>query len=224
MSESTRAHGVTAFKLILGALALSALVTEIVVLIDRESFDAANFFSYFTVLSNLLMSIALLVSAGFLLTGRSIERLAMFRGAATLYMLITGIGFTVLLSGLESTQFTAVGWDNTVLHYLVPVGAAIDWLIDPPAVAIRTGRAMIWLIFPLAYVVYSEIRGPIVDWYPYPFLDPGPHGVAAVVVVSIGIALLAAALAFALAWYTRFRVKSTGMPGPGPVPAAPTAS
>lgn len=211
-----RPYGLIGFKLILGLLTLSALITEIVVLIDRGRFDAANFFSYFTVESNLLMSIALLLSVALLAGGRSIDSLAMFRGAATLYMLVTGIGFSVLLSGLESTQFTAVPWDNTVLHYLVPIGAAIDWLIDPPAVAISSRKAMLWLLFPLAYVTYSAIRGPIVDWYPYPFLDPDNNGVAAVVVVSIGIALLAALLALALAWYSRFRPATPATPAPPP--------
>lgn len=215
-----RAYGLIGFKLILGLLALSALITEIVVLTDRGTFAAANFFSYFTVESNLLISIVLLVSAAMLVSGRSITSLAMYRGATTLYMLVTGIGFTVLLSGLESTQFTAIPWDNTVLHYLVPIGAAIDWLIDPPAVAISSRKAMIWLLFPLAYVTYSSIRGPIVDWYPYPFLDPDENGVLAVVIVSIGIAILAALLSLALAWYTRFRLSTLAAPTP-PLAATP---
>lgn len=211
-----RAYGLLGFKLILGLLALSALITEVVVLTDRGTFQAANFFSYFTVESNLLISIVLLVSAVMLASGRSIISLAMYRGATTLYMLVTGIGFTVLLSGLESTQFTAIPWDNTVLHYVVPIGAAVDWLIDPPAVAISSRKAMIWLLFPLAYVTYSSIRGPIVDWYPYPFLDPDENGVMAVIIVSIGIAILAALLALALAWYARFRLTTPATPTPPP--------
>lgn len=211
-----RAYGLIGFKLIVGLLALSALITEVVVLTDRGTFQAVNFFSYFTVESNLLVSVALLLSAGLLASGRSLDRIAMLRGASTLYMLVTGIGFTVLLSGLESTQFTAIPWDNTVLHYLVPIAVAIDWLIDPPAVAIGSRKAMIWLIFPLVYVVYTSIRGPLADWYPYPFLDPSENGVAAVIVVSIGIAVLAALISLALAWYCRFRLATPATPAPPP--------
>lgn len=211
-----RTLGLIGFKLILGLLTLTALVTEVVVLIDRGTFEAANFFSYFTVESNLLASVVLLLSVGLLASGQSLDRIAMLRGASTLYMLVTGIGFTVLLSGLEATQFTAIAWDNTVLHYLVPVAVAIDWLIDPPAVGISSRKAMIWLTFPLVYVAYTSIRGPLVDWYPYPFLDPGENGVAAVIVVSIGIAVLAALISLALAWYSRFRVATPGAPTPPP--------
>ena len=54
-----------------------------------------------------------------------------------------------------------------------------------------------WLIFPIVYVVYSLVRGPIADWYPYPFLDPNLDGgagkVAIMVVVLIPCVVLIAA-------------------------------
>jgi hypothetical protein len=48
------------------------------------------------------------------------------------------------------------------------------------------------MAYPLAYLAYSLIRGPIVDWYPYPFLDPdevgGYAGVAAYcVAIAAGV-------------------------------------
>ncbi len=42
-----------------------------------------------------------------------------------------------------------------------------------------------WLIFPVVYVVYSLIRGPVADWYPYPFLDPNLDGGAAKVAITV---------------------------------------
>jgi hypothetical protein len=32
------------------------------------------------------------------------------------------------------------------------------------------------LIAPLAYGVYTLARGPLVDWYPYPFIDVSKLG------------------------------------------------
>jgi hypothetical protein len=47
------------------------------------------------------------------------------------------------------------------------------------------------MIYPLAYLAYSLIRGPNVDWYPYPFLDPDEvGGYAGVAAMSIGITIL----------------------------------
>jgi len=37
---------------------------------------------------------------------------------------------------------------------------------------------LIFLVYPVAYGAYSLIRGPIVDWYPYPFLDPQVPAIA----------------------------------------------
>jgi hypothetical protein len=73
----------------------------------------------------------------------------------------------------------------------MPIVVVLDWLISPPHNRLTIRKALVWLIYPLAYCAYSLIRGPIVDWYPYPFLNPdevgGYLGVAA---YAVGIAVL----------------------------------
>ena len=65
-----------------------------------------------------------------------------------------------------------------------------DWLIDAPSCRLEFRDAAWWLLYPFLYMVYSLIRGPIVDWYPYPFLDPhNPGGYGAVALYSVGIAV-----------------------------------
>jgi hypothetical protein len=80
--------------------------------------------------------------------------------------------------------------------------AATPWGLSPPAARIPFRRRLIWLAYPLAYVAYSLIRGHVVDWYPYPFLDPGPRGYTGVIQSSIGIALTAAVLVYVLTLFT----------------------
>jgi hypothetical protein len=82
--------------------------------------------------------------------------------------------FSLLLAGLEGVEFTAVPWDNVVLHYLMPVLIVLDWVVAPPVARIPFRRGLLWRAIPLAYVVFSLIRGRYAHWYPYPFLDPGP--------------------------------------------------
>ena len=113
-------------------------------------------------------------------------------------MVVTGIVFSVLLSGLPADVLTAVPWDNVVLHYLVPVWFALDWLLAPPTPPVPFRTALPWLLYPLAYVTYSLVRGPVVDWYPYPFLDPANDGYGAVAVTSVGIAVVVVALTWLL--------------------------
>ena len=193
---------VRAYRTAIGLLALSALITEVATLHHRGTLQLANFLSYFTVESNLLAAVVLVVGGLMLAPGGEGPVAAMVRGAATLYLAITGLVFSLLLAGLEGVEFTAVPWDNIVLHYLTPVAIVADWALCPPAARIPFRHGLIWLAYPLAYVVYSLIRGHIVDWYPYPFLDPGPRGYTGVLQSSIGIALTAAVLVYVLTLLT----------------------
>jgi hypothetical protein len=206
----TRSQGLIAYRMVIGLLGFSALVTEIATLVERGRFTPGNFFSFFTVESNAVSAAVLIVSALATAAGRSDRSLAMLRGANTLNMVVVGVTFSALLAGLENTEFTAVPWDNTVLHYIAPVAVAVDWLLDVPRVHLAFRQAVVWLAFPVAYLAYSLVRGPNVDWYPYPFLDPGHHGYAGVAVTSLMLLVMGAALACGLAWTTQRATTRTG--------------
>ena len=184
----------TLYKIVFGLLGFSALITEIVATGQRGTFNPTNFFSYFTVESNILAVIAFLLGALAIYSGKKIKGVDLFRGAATFYMVVTGIVFAVLLSGLD-VELTAVPWDNIVLHYIIPVAIAIDWLLDHPVHQIAFKKALVWAVFPVAYLVYSLIRGASVGWYPYPFLNP-TNGYGPVAVVSVAILIVALVLIF----------------------------
>ena len=183
------------YKLAFGLLGLSSLVLEIVVLQNRGVFEPGNFFSYFTVLSNMLAVGVLFAGAWFAYKKKRSAEYDDVRGAATLYMALTGVVFATLLSSLDPRLLTAVPWDNTVLHYIMPIFMVVDWIIDPPVHAIKLRQTVLWLVFPIGYVLYSLVRGPIVGWYPYPFLNPanGGYGVIAITCVCIALFVLAAA-------------------------------
>jgi hypothetical protein len=57
-----------------------------------------------------------------------------------------------------------------------PVAVAVDWFVSPPSAPIENSALAIWLLFPAVYLGYSLIRGSMVDWYPYPFLNPDEVG------------------------------------------------
>lgn len=186
-----------ALRTFFSLLTLSAVVTEIATLSERGTFNAANFFSYFTIQANVFAALVLFMGAFVLVRGRESARLHSLRGAATLYMVVTGIVFSSLLAGMKDATFTAVPWDNFVLHYLMPVVVLADWLIDPPASVQSFKRAWIWLLYPATYVIYSLIRGGATDWYPYPFLNPG-RGMDQLGFTCLGIAALGVVLVFLL--------------------------
>ena len=127
--------------------------------------------------------------------------LSQLRGAATLYMGITGMIFSLLLSGADVQ--TPIPWVNSVLHYIFPLFIVIDWLVDRSVRPLAFRQGLVFLVYPVAYGAYCLIRGPIVDWYPYPFLDPRVHGYLYVVIMMVFVAVVGLALAWLLCWTSR---------------------
>ncbi|EJS68885.1 hypothetical protein CN425_08265 [Bacillus cereus] len=185
---------IAVFRLCLSLLAFSALITQFVTRAQVKPFNPTNFFSFFTIESNILVAFILLLSSiGTATFGRS-EQFGVLRGAATVYILTTGLIYFLLLRGLEESLQTPIPWVNTVLHYIMPIAMILDWVINPPTKTITWKHATSWLLFPIFYIVYSLIRGPIVNWYPYPFLDPRIGGYGRVLLYSIGIAVVIGAI------------------------------
>ena len=192
-------HFLVAYRLFFALLTFAAVITEIATTVERGTFTPGNFFSYFTILSNLFATAVFLLTALAPSHGR---KLAMLRGASTLYMVIVGITFSLLLAGIEDAEFTAAPWDNIVLHYVMPVAVVLDWFLDLPRIRIAFTSGLVWLVFPLGYVAYSLIRGPVVDWYPYPFLDPDENGYGGIAIAVVGLAAVAVALTWLLTRFT----------------------
>jgi hypothetical protein len=192
-SGNHTAAAVRVLRVGFAALTAFALGTILTRGIDTAGFSVANYFSYFTVLSNVMTVVVLAI--GGLLDPKA-RNWQLFRGAVTLYMVITGIIYAVLLSNIDVG--VAGDWTNDVVHRIMPVVILIDWIVVPSRTRITESQSLIWLTFPLVYGVYSLVRGPIVDWYPYPFLDPRTQGypamIVGVLVLTVAFVLMALAV------------------------------
>ena len=187
----------TLYRVPLGVLVFVAMVVQFVHSADLPGWDPVNFTSFFTVQSNVLAASLFLLGAT-VWRRRSRPTIDSWRGAAVVYMVVTGLVYAVLLSGLEAQLQTPLPWVNTVLHRVMPIAVALDWLIVPPGARLGFRRAARWLIFPTAWLVYTLVRGPIADWYPYPFVDVAAKGYLSVALSCIGIAALFLALIWAV--------------------------
>lgn len=201
--------GVPLYRLFFGGLAAAAVITQYLHGVNTVSgFQPINFFSYFTIQSNILAALIFLVAGLAGLSGKQGSQLALLRGAATFYMTATGIVYALLLSGLEVSLQTTIPWVNTVLHYIMPMAVLADWLVNRPARKVVFKEAVLWLSFPAAYVAYSLVRGLVVDWYPYPFLNPSENGYWHVAFICTCIAAALVGITWFLAWSTRWRTKA----------------
>lgn len=197
MSASVKtAWWIRTYRIGFGLLGVLALLWIPIRNIDSATFSLTNYLSYFTIESNVLSVIVLLVGGA--LAPRS-QRWQTFRGAVTLYMLITMVVYAILLADVD--VMLTDKWINDVLHRIVPLVLLLDWLFVAMAERLRVTPGLIglWLIFPVAYGVYSLIRGPIVDWYPYPFIDPRAQGYVSLTIGLVVLLVVFVVLAVAMA-------------------------
>ncbi|MFJ1707255.1 Pr6Pr family membrane protein [Kitasatospora sp. NPDC088346] len=143
---------------------------------------------YFTVESNVIV-LGYFASALYWMTRRgTVDAPApRLRGAATLYITITGLVAHILLNhgenplpGLGSGPAQLQNWSSFLLHYTTPVMVLVDWLCLKPRNASRWRDLPLWLAFPVGYAVVTEVRAALFPSfplkYPYFFLDPGIEG------------------------------------------------
>ena len=166
---------------------------------DVPDSSVGNYFSFFTIQSNILAAAMLALVA----IVRPEERAPLFdglRGAVTLYIAITGVVFALLLTGHQEHLDTHIGWVNFVVHTLIPVVLVVDWLLEPAQHRLPHWAAVAWLAYPVAWFGYTLVRGAAEDWYPYPFVDVASHGYGRVVLngLILGVCFLGGALAFVL--------------------------
>jgi len=169
---------IATYRLLFAILGLAAVITQFANSTNLlgDAFHPDNFFSFFTIESNLLFIGVLFVGSYMAWKRKTSQTFEIFRGAAMIYMLITGIIFSLFLTGLEEELLTHVPWVNSTLHYVLPVIAVLDWIVDVPKKQIPFKKGLVWLIFPVAYLVYTLVRGNYTAWYPYPFLNPTLEG------------------------------------------------
>jgi hypothetical protein len=173
-------------RLFFGILTLVAISIQFNISLG-VGFSAVSFFSYFTNLSNVIVSVILILAA-VALWRREKPTLTddLIRGAGVVYITVVGIVWFVLLRGEDLGAL--LPWVNAQLHIVMPIVVIADWLYQPPAHKLNLRHALLWLIFPVLYIIYSLIRGAMINWYPYPFLNPataGGYGGVALYVVAM---------------------------------------
>ncbi|MFZ1250384.1 MAG: Pr6Pr family membrane protein [Candidatus Microsaccharimonas sp.] len=178
------------YKLLFALLGFAAIITEAATLFERGTLDIVNFLSFFTIQNNIFVVIALLLSAVVTASGKKSRALDLFRGFTTVFIIVVSVGFALLLAGLQGVALTAVPWDNTVLHYIIPIAVLVDFLIDRPTAKFSFKKNLSWLLYPAAYFLYTMVRGAITGWYPYPFLNPAKNSIADMSITIVALFVL----------------------------------
>jgi hypothetical protein len=150
-----------------------------------------RFFSYFTILSNLLVAITTTSLA--LGKDRDSRLWRVLRTDAIVGIALTAIVhwfFLRPLLDLHGNDYLA----DKLLHVIVPALAVIGWVVFGPRARIQRSDLLPSALYPALYMVWTLIHGAATSWYPYPFTDVGEHGYPVVLLNACGVIALIAAL------------------------------
>lgn len=219
-----------ATHLVVAAVAVTALVLQSVLVVSGASVLAetevpplltrlGRLVSYFTIQSNLLVAVTAVQLARDPARDGSVWRVV--RVAAVVGITVTGVVHFLLLRPLLDLE--GANWlADKLLHMVVPVLAVGAWLVAGPRPRAPWRTALTALAWPIAWLAWTLAIGAATGWYPYPFLDVGAEGAAAVAATCAAVTLVFVALASGLSALDR-RMPSAPVresaPDPGRSPA-----
>jgi hypothetical protein len=190
---------VAVLRVFLAAVVLWSVAFQIIDRVSNAVFAPGEYFAYFTIQS-MLMCVVVLAVGGYVAwrTPHDTRLFTIVRVSVLSYAVIACLVYNALLRDLPSTPGYAWPiWPNEVLHVWAPILLVVDWILAPGRQRLRL-RAALWaLLYPLAWLAFTMVRGALTGWWPYPFLNPtGPNGVGGVVIYVVGIALVIWLIAF----------------------------
>jgi hypothetical protein len=156
---------------IFAAIGWFAVIGQYAVTYEHTFSGTLNYFSLFTILSNILVALTFTCAA--LAPSSALGRFLLrptVALATAVYITVTGVTFYLLLASLYNLE----GWTkefNHLLHYVMPPAFVLFWLIFVPKGTL-TLATVLWMMVPgLIYGGWILLYGAISGWYPYPFVD-----------------------------------------------------
>jgi len=168
----------TLFLILLALCAWLGVVLQFVTIVPdwlqqgkTMSASLIQFFSYFTILTNLIIAVTTTAALLFPHSGfGSFCSRASSITAVNLYNIVVGLVYNLVLRPLYNPQ----GWGRVadeMVHSVVPALYVIYWLSFTAKGAVKWKNAINWLIYPLVYLIYTFVHGMFSSYYPYPFMD-----------------------------------------------------
>jgi hypothetical protein len=194
------------------AVAAALLVSVIWQVSDRllnNVFRPGEYFAYFTIHTSLIAATVLTVAAVRDLRGKAdTKALTLARLSVSTYAIVVAVVYNALLRGTEvlptDPDFGYV-WPvlpNEILHVWGPIFIVIDFALTKTKTHLKFKQIFWVLLFPLAWLVFTIIRGLATDWWAYWFLNPnleaGVTGVVTFILAIVVFMLVSASISLGL--------------------------
>jgi len=129
--------------------------------------------SYFTEVSNVIVAVVLLTLAFSHVSPTPLWRA--LRMDTLVMISVTGLVYQLVLA----PSATLRGWEyvsNALVHTIVPVLTVVTFLVWGPRGWFRWTTVFTALIIPILWLIYTLLRGGMIDAYPYPFMNAANLG------------------------------------------------
>lgn len=200
------------WRILIAGLAVLGPVLQYGLMVYDETLVSAavksvEFFSYFTILSNMLAAAALTAP---LIAPSS--RFATWaeqsgpRASIATYLTITAVVYHALLASQWNPQGLRLVAD-TLLHTVTPAAYLADVALRGGQGEARWIAAAKAMAFPALFGAWTLVHGALAGWYPYPFMNVTKRGYPAVVLTMVEMSLAFAAVALIFVFLLRVRTK-----------------
>jgi len=137
-----------------------------------------NYLGFFTYTTNIMVDFWLVLIGLAILFKNNIMRdflaKATVQGFLTVMIFVVGVLYCSTMFWFDTPYSMSLWWGNfvTAWHHVV-TPAIMIFLFFRPADRTRLGGKdlALWIIYPIAYLIVTLVRGGVANWYPYPFFD-----------------------------------------------------
>ncbi len=171
-----------------------AVFTQLLIVLQNTELSLlgalVRFFSFFTILTNML--VALYFSSQIMPNSNKLKLFFQSPGKLTAiagYILVVGIVYQIALRHIWNPEGLPRVTDE-LLHTFIPAFTFSFWLLFEEKAKLRFAQIGGWLLYPLAYILYTLVRGHFTGLYPYPFVNVVTIGYPAALVNTLIIIAL----------------------------------
>jgi hypothetical protein len=196
-------------RLTVAAALLVSVIWQVSDRLLNNVFRPGEYFAYFTIHTSLIAATVLSVAAVRDLQGKAdTKALTLARLSVSTYAIVVAVVYNALLRGTEvlptDPDFGYV-WPvlpNEILHVWGPIFIVIDFALTKTKTHLKFKQIFWVLLFPLAWLVFTIIRGLATDWWAYWFLNPnleaGVTGVVTFILAIVVFMLVSASISLGL--------------------------
>ena len=163
----------------------------------------AIYLGYFTVLTNLLVAVAVslpLLAPASAWGGFFAQPMAI--GWVTASISFVGVAYFTLLRHVWNPQGLQLLAD-VLTHYVIPLSVVSFSLTQLRRMQLRWTAPLWWSLYPVGYFIYILVRGLFIGRYPYHFIDASRLGYALTLRNAVGLWLAFLAISYLLMWLWR---------------------